>query len=400
MSFQVSKHSNRRRLSLLPFSQLHSSTMANKLSNPSCFLYGPGEAKFEDSPYPRIEDQYDVVLRIAYVGVCGSDVRPSNYLLLITIKQSQVHFWNDGGIINKISASQPLIMGHEASGIVHEVGSAVKALRIGDKVAIEPGQPCRRCKSCKAGRYNICSKMRFAADPPYSHGALTKYFKMPEDFCYKLPDFMGLDEGVLVEPLAVAVHVARLADIKAGQNVVVFGAGTVGLLCAAVAKAMGAKQIISVDVNGARLEFARRFAATGTFQPVREDSAEVSARKITALRGLEDGADAILEATGVGVCIETGIYTAKRGGTFIQAGLGKPRIEFPIVTLSEKEINMKGCFRYNAGDYDLALHLLESGKISVKELISSEEPFERATYAWERTKRGEGIKNLIRGPQD
>ncbi|KAE8447695.1 hypothetical protein EG329_010502 [Mollisiaceae sp. DMI_Dod_QoI] len=358
--------------------------MANTLANPSCWLYGPGDARIEDSPYPTIQDPHDVVLRIAYVGVCGSDV----------------HFWNHGGIINKVSTSNPLIMGHEASGIVHEVGSAVTSLKIGDKIAIEPGQPCRRCKSCKAGRYNLCSTMKFAASPPKSHGALTKYFKMPEDYCYKLPDFMGLDEGVLVEPLAVAVHVARLADIKTGQDIVVFGAGTIGLLCAAVAEAMGAKKIISVDVNSSRLEFAKNFAATETFLPSRDDSAEESARKIIAMNGLEEGADVVLEATGVEICIETGIFALRRGGTFIQAGLGKSKVQFPIVKLSEKEINMKGCFRYTAGDFELAMHFLETGKISVKELISTEEPFERATYAWEKTKRGEGIKNLIRGPQD
>lgn len=291
-------------------------------------------------------------------------------------------------------------MGHEASGIVHEIGSAVSSLKIGDRVAIEPGQPCRRCKNCKTGRYNLCPTMRFAADPPYSHGALTKYFKMPEDYCYKLPDSMGLSEGVLVEPLAVAVHVARLADIKAGQNVVIFGAGTVGLLCAAVAKAMGAKKIISVDINEPRLSFAWNFASTGTFRSLHEDSADSIAQNIISNHGLEAGADVVLEATGVGICVEAGIYVAKRGGTYIQAGLGKSKVQFPIVSLSEKEINMKGCFRYHAGDYELAMHFLESGKISVKGLISSEVSFERATSAWEKTKRGEGIKNLIRGPRD
>jgi D-xylulose reductase len=114
---------------------------------------------------------------------------------------------------------------------------------------------------------------------------------------------------------------------------------------------------------------------------------------------LDEGVDTVLEATGAEICIEAGIHVLKKGGTFIQAGLGKPKIQFPIATLSEKEINMKGCFRYNAGDYDLALHLLESKEVTVKRLITSVEPFERATNAWERTRKGEGIKNLIRAPQ-
>ncbi|KAH7355007.1 sorbitol dehydrogenase [Rhexocercosporidium sp. MPI-PUGE-AT-0058] len=356
--------------------------MTSSFKNPSCFLYGPGVAKIEEAPYPAIEDQHDVVIQIAYVGVCGSDV----------------HFWNHGGIINKVDPSRPLVMGHEASGTIHEVGTAVTSLKIGDKVAIEPGCPCRRCKSCRAGRYNLCPEMKFAADPPYSHGALTKYFKVPEDFCYKLPDFMGLDEGVLVEPLAVAVHASRLADVRSGQDVVIFGAGTIGLLCAAVAKAMGARKVVSIDVNDSRLEFVQKFAGAVTYHPAREDSAETTASNIVKFHGLNEGGDVVLEATGVESCIEAGISVLKRGGTYIQVGLGKSKVEFPIVKLSEKEINMKGCFRYNAGDYDLALHLLESKKVSVKDLITGVEPFERATIAWERTKKGDGIKNLIQGP--
>lgn len=290
------------------------------------------------------------------------------------------------------------MMGHEASGTIHEIGTAVTSLKIGDKVAIEPGYPCRRCKVCRAGKYNLCPEIKFAAAPPSIFGALTKYFRLPEDFVYKLPDFMGLDEGVLVEPLAVAVHASRQADIKSGQTVVIFGAGTVGLLCAAVAKAMGASKVVSVDVNDSRLEFAQKFSDVGTYHPAAGKSAEDTATGIVESNKLGEGADVVLEASGATTCIEAGISVVKRGGTYVQVGLGKTKIDFPIVKFSEKEINMKGCFRYNAGDYDLALHFLESRKISVKELITGVEPFERATVAWERTKKGDGIKNLIEGP--
>lgn len=375
--------------------------MDTPLTNPALYLHSPGVAKIDDSPYPSISDPHDVIIRITYVGVCGSDVGYYSLRVLagLLTKPSQVHFWTHGGIGAKVSPSHPLIMGHEASGTIHEVGSSVTSLAPGDRVAIEPGYPCRRCKTCKAGRYNFCPQMTFAANPPNSHGALRKYFKIPSDFCYKLPASMELDEGVLVEPLAVAVHVARLADIKIGQSVIAFGAGTVGLLCAAVAKAMGAGKIVAVDVNEARLEFAKQYAATGSYLPSREDSADVTARKIIEGNSLpSEGADVVLEATGAEPCIEAGIHVLRSGGTFVQAGLGKAKIQFPIVALSEKELNMKGSFRYNAGDYDLAMHLLESKKVSVKELITSIEPFERATEAWERTRKGEGIKNLIRGP--
>ncbi|KAG9231940.1 chaperonin 10-like protein [Amylocarpus encephaloides] len=358
--------------------------MATPLTNPAVYLYGPGEAKIEESPYPTITDPHEVILRIAYVGVCGSDV----------------HFWKHGGITNKVSHAQPLIMGHEASATVHSIGSSVASLKPGDRVAIEPGRPCRRCKPCKSGVYNLCTRMEFAASPPYSHGTLRKFFTMPEDFCYKLPDSMGLDEGVLVEPLAVAVHAARLADVKARQDVVVFGAGTVGLLSAAVASAMGARKVVSVDINEKRLAFAKDFAATETFFSPKGSTAESIADSIKGQNSSLEGFDTVLECTGVEMCIDAGIQVLVSGGTCIQIGLGMPKVHFPIVALSSKEITMKGCFRYGAGDYEMAMHLLESGKVNLKKLITGVKKFEEVTDAWEATARREGIKTLIKGPEE
>ncbi|KAI9820744.1 MAG: hypothetical protein M1827_005114 [Pycnora praestabilis] len=348
----------------------------------SCFLYGPGNAKFEERPIPKLEDPHDVLIRIAYTGVCGSDV----------------HFWVHGGIGTKVG-TEPLIMGHEASGTVYSIGSAVTTVSPGDRVAIEPGFPCRRCERCKEGKYNHCPSMTFAASPPDSHGTLTKYFRLPEDFCYRIPDSMSLQEAVLVEPLAVAVHMARLVDARFGQSVVVFGAGTVGLLCAAVAKAFGARKVISVDIAEKRLRFAKEFAATGTFVPGKA-TAEQNAERLIREQDLGVGADVVLEASGAASAVETGILILRPGGSYVQGGLGAKKIEFPIFQMCEKELNVKGCFRYSAGDYHLALSLLESGKLSVKELITEVVDFEQATEAWEITRRGEGIKTLIRGVQD
>ncbi|UQC81530.1 uncharacterized protein CLUP02_07016 [Colletotrichum lupini] len=169
----------------------------------------------------------------------------------------RVHFWKEGGFQRKVSDEKPIVMGHEASGTIEAVGSAVTNVKVGDNVAIEPGVPCRCCSACKRGEYNLCVAMRFFADPPDSHGALTKYLVMPEDFVYKVPDEVSLQEAVLVEPTAVAVHAARLAEIKYGQDVVVTGCGTIGLLCAAVAKAFGARRVILADIIQAKLDFLK-----------------------------------------------------------------------------------------------------------------------------------------------
>lgn len=295
----------------------------------------------------------------------------------------------------------PLVMGHEASGTIHSVGPAVKSLRKGDRVAMEPGFPCRRCARCKEGRYNLCKDMKFAASPGVFPGTLCKYFKLPEDFCFKLPDHVSLEEGVLLEPLSVAVHMAKLVNVKQGDAVVVFGAGTVGLLAGAVAKSLGAEKVVLVDIVQRKLEFAKTFVkGFGTFMPDSKGSPEENAARIVAESGLEDGADVVMEASGAEPSVQTGVHVLRRGGSYVQAGLGRPNINFPIVVMSEKELTMKGCFRYSTGDFKLGLSLISEGKIPVKDLITKMVNFDQATEAWETTRKGEGVKTLIRGVQD
>lgn len=209
-----------------------------------------------------------------------------------------------------------MVLGHESAGIVTAVGSSVKTLKVGDRVAMEPGVPCRRCKFCKDGKYNLCADMAFAATPPYD-GTLAGFYALPEDFCFKLPDNMSLEEGALIEPTAVAVHISRQANIKPGDNVVIFGAGPVGLLCCAVAKAYGAKKVVTVDINEERLQFALKYAATDAFRSQRE-SAQDSAKRLIQECGLGSGADVIIDASGAPICIQTAIHALRVGGTYVQ----------------------------------------------------------------------------------
>ncbi|RLM00678.1 hypothetical protein CFD26_100589 [Aspergillus turcosus] len=370
------------------------SVSLSEMQNPSCLLYGPFDARFEDRPIPQIEDPSDVIIRIAYTGVCGSDV----------------HFWLHGGVKRLVSPEQPIVMGHEASGIVHTVGSAVSTIQPGDHVAIEPGYPCHRCSCCKSGRYNLCPRMKFAAAPPSCHGTLTKFFRLPADYCYKIPPgTLGLDEAVLMEPLAVAVHSVRQVGVRPGDRVVVFGAGTVGLLCAAVAREFGARTIIAVDVNETKLRFAQSFLplasgemAFGTFVPDAGKSAEENAVALLEEYDRAEhrsdeipGFDVAIEATGAEPCVQMGIEVLRVGGAFIQTGLGKRNVSFPICTVAEREIVVKGCFRYGPGDFRMGLRFAVEGRIPVKQFITRVLPFERVTEAWETTRRGEGIKTLI-----
>lgn len=238
--------------------------------------------------------------------------------------------------------------------------------------------------------------MRFAATPPYD-GTLATYYALPEDFCFKIPNHISFQEGALVEPLSVAVHCAKLASVGPGSSVIVFGAGPIGLLCCAVARAFGASTIVATDILAARLEFAKRYAAThivlmGTGSPA-EQAATIRAEAV-----LTGGADIVIDATGVESCIQCGIYALARGGTFVQAGLGRPQITFPVGDLCSKEGVYKGSFRYGPGDYELAVNLLDKGGVSVRELITHEYGFWEAETAFENVSKQQGIKSVIYGP--
>ncbi|KAF2128000.1 GroES-like protein [Dothidotthia symphoricarpi CBS 119687] len=363
------------------------------MQNPSIVLYSAKTAKLEDKPIPSLSP-HDVLVRIAYIGVCGSDV----------------HFWQHGGIGKPINPATGIVMGHEASGTIHSIGPAVTLVQPGDRVAIEPGTPCRFCTACKSGSYNLCRGMRFAAapGPPDTQGTLAKYFRVPQDFVYRIPEAMGLDEAVLVEPLAVAVHAVRLGDVRAGETVVVVGGGTIGVLVASVARQFGAHRVVVCDVLEGKLGFVRGWVGCETFLVDGGVGGERNAMRLLREFGLEEEGvdtvggrvDTVIEASGAASSVEMGIHVLRPGGKYVQTGVGKAKVEVPIVALSMKELMVRGCFRYGAGDYELAVGLMKKGLIDVKPLISSVTPFEDATSAWEKTANGEGIKNLIEGVRD
>ncbi|KAL3425137.1 xylitol dehydrogenase [Phlyctema vagabunda] len=350
-------------------------------SNLSFVLNKQFDVSFEEKPVPELESPHDVLLAINYTGICGSDV----------------HYWVHGAI-GSFVVKDPMVLGHESAGTVVSIGSAVKSLKLGDRVALEPGYPCRRCSSCLSGHYNLCPDMHFAATPPIG-GTLAGFYSSPEDFCYKLPEHVSLQEGALIEPLAVAVHIVKQAVVIPGQTVVVMGAGPVGLLCCAVAKCYGASKIVSVDIQPARLEFAAKYAATHTFIPARV-SAEENAANLIKESELGEGADVVIDASGAEPSIQTSLHAVRRGGTYVQGGMGKSDINFPIMALCLKEVTAKGSFRYGSGDYKLAVDLVSQGKVDVKALITGTVKFEQAEEAFKNVKEGKGIKILIAGPNE
>ncbi|KAF1814080.1 putative xylitol dehydrogenase [Eremomyces bilateralis CBS 781.70] len=354
--------------------------MAN--DNPSFVLKSIGNFAYESRPVPDLKSPTDVLIAVKQTGICGSDV----------------HYWTHGAIGSFI-VKAPIVLGHESAGVVVRVGDGVTSVKPGDRCALEPGIACRSCVRCKEGRYNLCPDMRFAATPPYD-GTLAKYYVLPQDFCYKLPETVSLEEGALIEPAAVAVHVCKQVDVRPGSTMVVFGAGPVGLLCCAVAKAFGATRVVSVDINEERLEFAKKYAATEGFMSKRGESAEEAGRRLVEEGDFGAGVDKAIDASGAEYCIQMAMHALRPGGSFCQAGMGKPEITFPITTMCVKELNIKGSFRYAEDDYRLAIQLVASDRLDVKPLISKKVSFKEAEDAFKDVNAAKGIKILIAGPEE
>ncbi|ODQ64544.1 GroES-like protein [Nadsonia fulvescens var. elongata DSM 6958] len=353
--------------------------------NPSFVLVKKNEVRFEERPIPSLSDEHDVKIAIKKTGICGSDV----------------HYLNHGSI-GKFVVEEPMVLGHESSGEVVEIGSKVTTLKVGDKVCLEPGVPSRYSEAYKSGKYNLCPHMAFAATPPYD-GTLSRYYVLPADFCVKLPDHVSLTEGAMIEPLSVGVHANKLAQTGPSDTVIIFGAGPVGLLATSVAKAFGALKIISVDLVEEKLKLALQMGATHTFVPSKGDTPQESARKINFLMGGNDNDDSFapsvaLECTGVEPSIKTAIYVLRSAGRYVQVGMGNDEVNFPIAEASIKELVIKGSFRYCHGDYALSVDLVANGKVDVMKLVTHNVKFEDAEEAFKLVRDGKAIKAIIDGP--
>nr|XP_016854815.1 PREDICTED: sorbitol dehydrogenase-like [Anolis carolinensis] len=256
--------------------------------NLSVVVHRAGDLRLEDRPIPE-PGPNEVLLKMHSVGICGSDV----------------HYWQHGRIGDFVVKS-PMVLGHEASGTVVKVGSAVTHLKNGDRVAIEPGVPREKDEYCKTGRYNLSPTIFFCATPP-DDGNLCRYYKHDASFCYKLPDNVTFEEGALIEPLSVGIHACRRAGVTLGSKVFICGAGPIGLVTLLIAKVMGASQVIISDLSASRLEKAKEIGADFTIQ-VKGESPEELAQAVKNALGCMP--DITLECTGAQACIQTGIYVS------------------------------------------------------------------------------------------
>jgi L-iditol 2-dehydrogenase len=321
------------------------------MENKAVFMSGTNEMVWKDVPMPSLKDN-DVLVKVEVVGICGSDV----------------HYYQHGRIGDFV-VNGDFILGHECAGEVIEVGSAVKTLKVGDRVALEPGKTCGKCEQCKTGRYNLCPDVEFFATPPF-HGTLTNYVAHPEDMCFKLPENVSNTEGALVEPLAVGLHATSLGEVKLGDTVVIFGSGCIGLVTLLSAKARGAAKIIVVDVLENRLQTAQKLGATHVINAM-ETNAVQAIMDITAGKG----AEVVIETAGAVITVKQTVDVLKIGGTIVLVGMTPvDEIEFNFMKLMGKEGVIKPIFRYR-NLYPLAINAIASGTINLKEIVSHEFDF-------------------------
>lgn len=323
-------------------------------------LHKPFDIRIEEVDVRQPADD-EVMIRVKAVGVCGSDI----------------HFYKEGKI-GKFIVEKPLILGHEASGEIVEVGKGVKERKVGDRVAIEPGIPCRRCEYCKSGRYNLCPDMKFLSCPPYD-GFFVEYVVVPWDFTFILPEGISFEEGAMVEPLSVAMQAGKRAGIKAGDSVAVLGAGPIGLCTLQMAKAFGASPIIITDVSAARLEAAKKMGADYTINVKQEDPVE---RILDITQGR--GVDITFECAGQVTTTQSTPYITKPGGVITLVGVTSEEVyPMPMLEIAHmRELDVRGVFRY-ANVHPLTVKLLGEGKLDAKSLITHHFPLDRCQEALE-----------------
>jgi L-iditol 2-dehydrogenase len=331
-------------------------------------LRGVGDVAVEERPVPEAGPG-EVVVRVASVGVCGSDT----------------HYYEHGRI-GRFVVDSPLVLGHEAAGEVAALGRGVTALSVGQRVSVEPGVPDLTCPQCLAGRYNLCPGMRFFATPPID-GALAEYVVVHAAFAHPVPDTISDDAAALLEPLSVGIWACRKGRVGAGTRVLITGAGPIGLVSVQVARAFGATEIVVSDVNPARLALARELGAT-----------DVVDARTTRVADLPHPPEVLLECSGHPAATVEAIRALDRAGRAVLVGMGGDELALPLSVVQERELEVTGTFRY-ANTWPTAIALAVAGRVDLDRLVTGTYGLDQAADALTAGRRDPQSVKVVVHPQ-
>jgi L-iditol 2-dehydrogenase len=331
--------------------------------------------QIEDVPKP-VPEPHEVLVRVAACGICGSDVHGM-----------------DGSTGRR---RPPIIMGHEASGTIAEVGSAVRDWSVGDRVTFDSTVYCGQCWFCDRGAINLCDNrmvLGVSCAEYRRHGAFAQFVAVPQQILHRLPDSMSFEEAALIEAVAVAVHSVNLTPITLNDTAVVVGTGLIGLLVVQALRTAGCGQVIAVDLDADRLKLAERLGAEAGIDAAQADvPAEV--RRLTGGRG----ADIAMEVVGITPTVQTAVEALRKGGALTLVGNFRPTVELPLQAVVTRQLTLRGSCA-SSGEYPACLDLVSSGRIDVRSLISATPPLEEGPEWFGRLHRQEsGLMKVILKP--
>jgi L-iditol 2-dehydrogenase len=310
------------------------------------------QLELADFPQPE-PGPGEVLIRVAACGICGSDV----------------HGY-DGTSGRRIP---PIVMGHEAAGIVASTGAGVSGFKQGDRVTFDSTVYCGECAFCKRGEVNLCDRREVigvSCGDYRRHGAFAEFIAVPERILYQLPEAMSFPEAAMLEAISVALHAVHVTGDVKGQTALVIGAGMIGLLTMQAARAAGAARVMIADIDTTRLNLAR---SLGVDEALNLSSAELTQEILKQTGGV--GADVVLEAVGRNETIATAIDCVRKGGTVTLIGNITPKVELPLQKVVSRQIRLQGSAA-SAGEYPEAIELVASGQIKVTPLITAVAPLE------------------------
>lgn len=318
--------------------------------------------KFElqEWPVPTITET-QVLVKIRAVSICGSDI--------------------DGSYGRNGRRVPPIIMGHEASGDIVQIGVSVKDWKTGQRVTFDSTEYCGTCKFCRSGQINLCEHRKVlgvSCDEYRRHGAMAEYVAVEARTLYRLPDEVTYEEASLVEPLSIGFHAMAISPLRVGDIVLINGCGTIGLMTLQSVKAAGVSHIIVCDVDDARLKIAQEMGADTLINSSHEDVPE-------CVKQLTEGryADVAFDAVGLAETVRNAIFSLRKGGCLVTIGNISPEIQFPLQYCITRQIRVQGSCA-SSGEYDVCLSMIAAGKIILKPFLQNIMPLTEGKAAFDR----------------